>query len=73
MQDADYMQDPSAGTEYINAAALYDGLKACIAETPKKSTFKGFHIIVASDEEDAKKRLNVVTRDLRKIVKLRFK
>lgn len=67
------MQEPSAGTEYVNATALYDGLKACIAEKPKKPKFKGFHIMVASDKEDHKQRLDTVTRDLRKIVKIPFK
>ncbi|KAJ3514767.1 hypothetical protein NMY22_g14634 [Coprinellus aureogranulatus] len=64
--------EKSAGTEYLDASTLYAALKAHIAEKPKKLNFKGFHVMVAAEEEDHKKHLERIVKDLRKVVKLPF-
>ncbi|KAJ3530973.1 hypothetical protein NMY22_g8350 [Coprinellus aureogranulatus] len=64
--------EKSSGTEYLDASTLYAALKAHIAEKPKKLNFKGFHVMVAAEEEDHKKHLERIVKDLRKVVKLPF-
>ncbi|KAF5335760.1 hypothetical protein D9611_009661 [Ephemerocybe angulata] len=64
--------DPKDGTEYQTAGELYSALRAQVLSGKKGFDWKGFHIIVASDDVDHKQRLEVVARDLRKTAKLQF-
>ncbi|KAF6741586.1 hypothetical protein DFP72DRAFT_1083593 [Ephemerocybe angulata] len=64
--------DPKDGTEYQTAGELYSALRVQVLSGKKGFDWKGFHVIVASDDVDHKQRLEAVARDLHKTAKLPF-